>query len=79
MERDLVREKIRALLRRRGRNMREAALATGRNASSMHQFLERDMPKVLSRQDAEKSTGLLGPASPPSYTISSARPVASGP
>ncbi len=60
MERDPVRQKIRDLLWKRGMNMREASLAIGRNASYLHGFLERGMPKVLSHQDAGKLAGLLG-------------------
>lgn len=40
--------------------MREASLAIGRNQSYLHGFLERESPKVLSHQDAEKLAGLLG-------------------
>ena len=60
MERDPVRQKIRDLLWKRGLNMRETSLAMGRNASYLHGFLERESPKVLSHQDAEKLAGLLG-------------------
>jgi len=39
MERDLVRETVRHLLRQNGIAMREASLAMGRNASYLQQFL----------------------------------------
>ncbi len=60
MERDPIREKILRLIWQRGMNMREVAVAIGRNPSYMHQFLKRGMPKVLSYQDAEKLSALLG-------------------
>ena len=60
MERDPVRQKIRDLLWERGMNMREASLAIGRNVSYLHGFLERESPKVLSHQDAEKLARVLG-------------------
>ncbi len=60
MERDPIREKIFQLLWQRGMNMHEAAVAIGRNPSYMHQFLKRGIPKVLSYQDAEKLSELLG-------------------
>ena len=60
MEHDPVRQKIAALLWRRGVNMREASLSIGRNAAYMHQFLERGIPKVLGLKETEKLAGLLG-------------------
>ena len=60
MKRDPIREKIHDLLWQRGLTMREASLAIGRNPSYMHQFLERDMPKVLGRREVESLAALLG-------------------
>ncbi len=60
MERDPVRQKVRDLLWERGLNVRMTSLAIGRNASYLHGFLERGLPKVLSHQDAEKLAGVLG-------------------
>lgn len=60
MERDPVRQKIRDLLWERGLAMREASLAIGRNGTYLHGFLERETPKILSHQDAEKLAALLG-------------------
>ena len=60
MKRDPIREKIHDLLWQRGLTMREASLAIGRNPSYMHQFLERDMPKVLGRREVENLAALLG-------------------
>ena len=60
MDNDPVRQKIRALLWKRGLNMREASLAIGRNVSYMHGFLERGIPKVLSYQDACKLAEVIG-------------------
>ena len=60
MERDPVRQRIGDLLWERGLNMRETSLAMRRNASSLHGFLERETPKVLSHRDAETLAGLLG-------------------
>ena len=60
MKRDPIRENIHDLLWQRGLTMREASLAIGRNPSYMHQFLERDMPKVLGRREVESLSALLG-------------------
>ena len=60
MKYDPVRQGIRDLLWKRGLNMRGASLAIGRNPSYLHGFLERSSPKVLSYQDAEALSGLLG-------------------
>ena len=60
MERDPVRQRIRDLLWERGLTMRMASFAIGRNASYLHGFLERGMPKVLSHQDAEVLADVLG-------------------
>ena len=60
MQRDPIREKIHDLLWQRGITMREASLAIGRNPSYMHQFLERDMPRVLGRREVESLAALLG-------------------
>ena len=60
MKRDPIRERIHDLLWQRGITMREASLAIGRNPSYMHQFLERDMPRVLGRREVENLSTLLG-------------------
>ena len=60
MQRDPIRQKIRALLRDNGLSLREAARALGRNPSYLHQFLERGSPQVLSAHDSHRLAELLG-------------------
>ena len=60
MERDPLRQKIKALLWKRGLTMKEASAAIGRSPSYMHQFLGRGIPAALNYGDSEKLAELLG-------------------